>query len=75
MDRGYTVYPGKLSWKQSSLRETQDRKCMRRSRRKSQLFFYKYDPACSTTPIDCWGHPVKDPEEMSGSERSEAKSS
>ncbi|GBP92221.1 hypothetical protein EVAR_84178_1 [Eumeta japonica] len=32
-------------------------------------FLHKYDPACSTTPIDSWGHPVKDPEEMSGSER------
>ncbi|GBP39705.1 hypothetical protein EVAR_25529_1 [Eumeta japonica] len=32
-------------------------------------YLHKYDPACSTTPIDSWGHPVKDPEEMSGSER------
>ncbi|GBP81334.1 hypothetical protein EVAR_53728_1 [Eumeta japonica] len=23
-------------------------------------FLHKYDPACSTTPIDSWGHPVKD---------------
>ncbi|GBP10279.1 hypothetical protein EVAR_77663_1 [Eumeta japonica] len=37
--------------------------------RGENLSFHKYDPACSTTPIDSWGHPVKDPEEMSGSER------
>ncbi|GBP05793.1 hypothetical protein EVAR_5102_1 [Eumeta japonica] len=32
-------------------------------------FLHKYDPACSMTPIDSWGYPVKDLEEISGSER------
>ncbi|GBP19859.1 hypothetical protein EVAR_75152_1 [Eumeta japonica] len=31
-------------------------------------YLHRYDPTCSTTSIDCWGHPVKDPEEISGSE-------
>ncbi|GBP94855.1 hypothetical protein EVAR_85875_1 [Eumeta japonica] len=46
---------------------------MYEDREKSQ-FLHKYDPACSTTPIDSWGHPVKDPEEMSGWSVSESKS-
>ncbi|GBP13308.1 hypothetical protein EVAR_8227_1 [Eumeta japonica] len=32
-------------------------------------YLHKYDPACLTTPIDSWGHPVKNPEGISGSKR------
>ncbi|GBP90794.1 hypothetical protein EVAR_102476_1 [Eumeta japonica] len=42
---------------------------MYKDRGENLSYLHKYDPACSTTPIDSWGHPVKDPEEMSGSER------
>ncbi|GBP46664.1 hypothetical protein EVAR_86916_1 [Eumeta japonica] len=76
MDRGYTVYPGNRLRKGNvedylgSIAASEKHKIvMYEDRGENLSFLHKYDPACSTTPIDSWGHPVKDPEEMSGSER------
>ncbi|GBP94845.1 hypothetical protein EVAR_85865_1 [Eumeta japonica] len=38
--------------------------CMKIEGENLSFLLHKYDPACSTTLIDSWGHPVKDPEEM-----------
>ncbi|GBP96378.1 hypothetical protein EVAR_65708_1 [Eumeta japonica] len=36
-------------------------------------FLHKYDPACSTTPIDSWGHPVRTRRNALGANSHKAK--